>query len=68
MEKFFFKESAKGSLPFSLWIYFGLGSALVTVAGEVIGLSQPDVAIVCCIKQVYVADENLERTIKPLMK
>lgn len=40
--------------------YLGLVFAFLALTGEVIGLSQPVVAVVCWIEEVYVADEHLE--------
>lgn len=40
--------------------YLGFAFTFLAVTGEVIGLSQPVVAVVCCIEEVYVADEHLE--------
>ncbi len=40
--------------------YLGLAFTFLAVTCEVIGLSQPVVAVVCWIEEVYVADEHLE--------
>lgn len=40
--------------------YFGPGFTFLAVTGEVIGLSQPDAAVVCRIEEVDVADECLD--------
>lgn len=40
--------------------YFGLAFTFLAVTGEVIRLSQPVVAVICWIEEVYVADEQLQ--------
>lgn len=40
--------------------YFGLGFTFLAVTGEVVGLSQPQIAVICWVEEVYVADEHLE--------
>lgn len=40
--------------------YLGLRFTFLAVAGEIVGLSQPVVAVVRWVEEVYVADEHLE--------
>lgn len=40
--------------------YHGLAFTFLALTGKVIGLSQPAVAVICWIKEVYVADEHLD--------
>lgn len=40
--------------------YFGLAFTFLAFTCEIVGLSEPGVAIICWIEQVYVADEHLQ--------
>lgn len=49
--------------PSVLRSYHRPAGAFLTLTGEVIGVSQPAVAVVCRVEDVYVADEHLEAEI-----